>query len=220
MTPKRQAVETYVLKHLTAIDPSGYNADLYKEMFTAMDDAAFDKWMHSLKDKSNKLYIYTPNLKVMLNTGDLLAVAKSINLTLFERIKMWDNISKRYYTTPNKYLVLQLPVRRLKQYLMDKISVPENDRVTNPTTGQVVKPDKGSAISQTEAQTMDSKGLHRSISELLTVRGGNGTAYASFKSNLEETGQSTLTELDYSGGLRSAQVGKALLESMEIENNL
>lgn len=220
MTPKRKKVQDYIILHMGHIDKTGLNADRYKTFFDRMDDKAFDAWMHDLKNGKTKLYIYTPNMKVMTNTRDLLSVAKDIGLELFERIKMWDNIGKRFYTTPHKYLILRLPVRRLKQYLMDKISVPDSDRITNPTTGQVVKPDKGSAISMTEAQTLDSKGLQKSISELLTVRGGNTTAYAAFKSNLEETGQSTLGELDYSGGVRSAAVGKALLESMHLENNL
>lgn len=220
MNPKRQEVQTYVLTHLKEIDRTMFNHDRYKEMFDRMGDKSFHQWMLDLKSGKTKLYMYTPNMKVMPRIRDLISVAQKIGLELFERIRMWDNVNKRYYTTPHKYLVLRLPVRRLKQYLMDKISVPESDRVTNPTTGQVVKPDKGSAISMTEAQTIDSKGLHQSISEFLTVRGGNPTAYASFKSNLEETGSTALTELDYSGGVRSAEVGRAYLESMGIENNL
>ncbi len=217
---KRRAVENYVLQHVTTMDPSGFNTQRYQTMFTDMSDEMFDHWMGMIKSGQTRLYLYAPNMKVTLSVPNLLQAARDIKLQLFERIRLWDPVTKRYYLTPHPYLILKLPVRRLKQYLMDKISVPDSDRVTNPTTGQVSKPDKGSAISMTEAQTLDSKGLHKSLTELTNVRGGNQVAYANLRSNLEETGQSSLAEIDTSGGIRSAVVASVLLESLHLENNL
>ena len=220
MTPKRQKAQDYILKHLSTMDRSGLNTTRMTDFFARMTDAQFDQWMRDLRDNKTKLSLLTPNMKVTIAIRDLRDTADAIGLPLFERIRIWDNATRRYYMTPEKYLIIELPVRRVKQYLMDKISVPDSDRVTNPTTGQVVKPDKGSAISMTEAQTYDSKGLHRCLDELLIVRGGNLEAYAAFKASLENGGQGSLTELDYSTGVRSAVVGQVILESMHIENNL
>ena len=220
MTPKRQKVEDYIVSLMNTIDRTGLNTTRYKDMFAHMSDKQFDSWMKDLRDQKTKLYLWTPNMKVAVQIRDLITAANKVGCQLFERLRLWDNATRRYYTTPEKFLIVELPVRRVKQYLLDKLSVPDSDRVVNPTTGQVIKPDKGSAISMTEAQTYDSKGLHKCLDELLIVRGGNLEAYASFKAALENGGTASLDELDYSGGVRSAQVAQANLESMHIENNL
>lgn len=219
-TARRAAAESYILKHVALLDSSGYNTKYYKTFFKAMSDSAFDLYMQSIRDKTRTLVLYAPNLVVTLKMRDLLAAADAVGLKLFERIRMWDAVTRRYYLTPQAYLILKLPVRRLKQYLMDKLSVPDSDKAIDLMTGQVVKPDKGSAISLPEAQTMDSKGLHRAMVELMNVRGGNAQAYASYKSSLEETGQASLNEVDWSGGVRSTLVAEVLLDAMHLENNL
>ncbi len=217
---RRALVQDYILKHIATLDPSGYNTKYYLAQFSAMNDVAFDAYMQDIRDHKRTLVLYAPNLQVMLKMTDLLATAHAVGLILFERIKMWDAITKRYFLTPQTYLIIKLPVRRLKQYLMDKLSVPDGNSAINLMTGQVVKPDKGSAVSLPEAQTMDSKGLHNSMTELLTIRGGNPQAYASFKASLEETGQASMNDVDWSGGVRSAKVAKILLTSMHLDNNL
>lgn len=220
MTERRNRAEAYIIKNITLADPSGYNTKYYENLFKNMSDAAFDTYMQEIRDKKRMLVLYAPNLVVTLKIRDLLAAAHSVGLELFERIRLWDAVTRRYYLTPHKYLILKLPVRRLKQYLMDKLSVPDGDKATDLLSGQVVKPDKGSAVSLPEAQTMDSKGLHRSMVELLNIRGGNPQAYASFRASLEETGQASLNETDWSGGVRSAKVAEVFLNSMHLENNL
>lgn len=219
-TDRRLIVEREILKTIALMDPSGYNTKIYKKQFSEMSDVAFDHFMKQIRDKQRVLVLYAPNLVVTLTMRDLLAAAHSLKLELFERIRMFDSVTKRYYLTPQKYLILKLPVRRLKQYLMDKLSVPDGDKTIDLMTGQVIRPDKGSAISLPEAQTMDSKGLSHSLTELFNIRGGNPQAYAVFKASLEETGQATLGEIEWSGGVRSAKVAEVLLYSMHLKNNL
>lgn len=220
MTPARADFEKYVLEVIDIMDPSKFNHKLYVEKFSKMSDKMFDEWVDLIEAGEEKLYLYAPNMKVTLQVRDLLAAAKFIGLELFERIKMWDSTTRRYYTTRFKYLVLKLPVRRLKQYLQDGLSVPDSDRKINPTSGQVIKPDKGSTISLTEAQTMDSKGLSSCLVELTNVRGGNLTAYAGYRAALEETGEASINEIDMTEGIRSAEVARVQLQAMHIDNNL
>jgi hypothetical protein len=217
---RRARTEAYILKHIAIMDPSDYNTKYYQTTFARMSDREFDHYMQDIRDKRRTLVLYAPNLQVTLKMRDLLTAANAVGLTLFERIRMWDSVTRRWYLTPHPYLILKLPIRRLKQYLMDKLSVPDSDKSTNLLTGQVVKPDKGSAISLPEAQTMDSKGLHRAMTELLNIRGGNPQAYASFKAELEETGQASLNTVDWSGGVRSTKVSQVFLNSMHLANNL
>lgn len=220
MTPKRKETEDFIYQTLDIIDPTGFNTRRRRYQYGKMSDAEFDTYMHQLRDHGGKIPIETPNMIVALKQADLMRAAEFLKVKLFERVKIWDSATQRYYLTPHPYLIVELPIRRVKQYLMDKISVPDSDRVINPLSGQVTKPDKGSAISMTEAQTYDSKGLHRNLDELLTVRGGNVEAYAAFKAALENGGSARLSELDYSSGVRGVVIGQALLESMHLTNNL
>lgn len=220
MDEKRKKTEEFIYKNLDIIDPSGFNSKRRRDQFAKMSDTQFREYMVRLREGTDKLPIETPNMVVALKQADLKRGAESLGVKLFERVKIWDTATQRYYLTPFPYLIVELPIRRVKQYLMDKISVPDSDRVINPMSGQVTKPDKGSAISMTEAQTYDSKGLHRNLDELLTVRGGNLEAYAAFKAALEQGGSARLSELDFGAGVRSVVVGQALLESMHLSNNL
>ena len=220
MSKNRKKVEDFICHVLDKVDPSGFNSQRRREEFKKMSDKEFDDYMHALKDMKTKIPIEAPNMKVVLKQKDLIKAAEVLGLKLFERIKIWDSSTQRYYRTPYTYLVLELPIRRVKQYLMNKISVAESDKVVNPLSGQVTKPDKGSAISRVEAQTYDSKNLHKNLDELLTVRGGNLEAYSAFKMALETTGHARLDEIDFTTGVRSVIVAQVLLESLHLENNL
>ncbi len=216
----RRKIEAMIIKTVTTIDPTGLNAKQFQAWFDTATDVDFEKFIESIRSGETLLHIYAPNMTTPVSIDALLQAAHDVGLKLFERIKIFDSSTRRYYITPHEYLILQLPIRRLKQYLMDKISVPDSDRTTNPLTGQVAKPDKGSSISMTEAQTLDSKGLHKCLVELTNIRGGNQVAYANFRSALEETGEAHLSEIDVSDGIRSATVARVFLDAMHLENNL
>lgn len=176
--------------------------------------------MVRIKEGKSQVFIETPNMKVTLTMEDIMKASEFVGSTFFDHLRMFDSTTGRWFITPNKYLILSLPVRRLKQYLGSKWSIPDSDKTINPTTGQVVKPDKGSGISMTQAQTIDSKGLQKALTELINIRGGNIEGYSKFKSELEETGTSSLAGLGTSGKVRSAEIAKEILESMMISNNL
>lgn len=217
---KRKLIEAQILKTINTLDRTGLNDKRYKEFFAALDDAHFASWMELIKSGQDKIYLYAPNMIVNIDLDQAIKAADELGVKLFEKIKLWDPVTRRYYLTPYEYLVLQLPVRRLKQYLMSKISTPDSDKTINPLSGQVTKPDKGSSISMTEAQTLDSKGLHKSLIELIDVRGGNLDAYAQFKSQLEETGEVSMNDLDRSSRVISARTARVMLQSMHLDNNL
>ena len=217
---KRKEVETFILEQINQLDPSGTNGNRYKDRFSKWSDTEFQDYMVGMRDGVHRLTLYVPNLKLNLKMKDIFKVSHNLNLELFEQLRLWDSITKRYYITPQQYPVLLLPVRRLKQYLMDKISLPESDTKIDAFTGQVVKPDKGSSVSSVEMQTILSKGLKTSITELIRVRGGDLGAYASFKSQLEETGEASLNDIPDDSRARSSVVLKTYLLAMHVNSNL
>jgi hypothetical protein len=216
--PKRKLVEQYILDKVKILDTSGINTKFYTDLFASYSDKQFHTWMTELQAGRTQLVFWAPNMKVKVRMEDILKIAEQIGVQLFQRLKLWDTTTKRYFKTPKRYLILRLPVRRLKQYLQSKISVPESDTTVDLFTGQVIKPDKGSAISLVEAQTLYSKGLTSGMTEFLNVRGGNIKAYASFKSQLEETGSGRMSDLDNGTRVRSAEVVNAFFTSMLIKS--
>jgi len=217
---KRQQVTNFILKHLKTMDPSGLNHDRYKAFFSDMSDAEFDKYMKQLKAGEVKLCLYAPNMKNPLKVEHMYKVAKELNVKLFQRITFKDEITGMTYTTPNEYLVVTLPVRRARQFLMHKMSVFESDKKLDAMTGQVTKPDKSSSISFIEAQLLASRGLYKTLVECLKVRSDDVNAFSSFKRQLEENGSGQLNSLDPNTVPRSAATLHTVLTCMYYGNNI
>lgn len=215
----RKKAEAHIHDVIKTLDPSGHNTERYKTFFASMDDKAFVEYFKMVKAKKARLELIVPNGIVNIRASDIHAAADKVGIKLLERLRLWDPVAERYYVTPNEYLVVKVPVRRVKQFLMNKISIPEGDSKTDLLSGQVIKPDKGSSISLTEMQTMLSKGLEKSVTELMTVRGGNLPLYAEYKSRLLETGTISLSELTTNSTVRSAIITSVYLKGMMIENN-
>lgn len=220
MTPKRKAMEKKILTFMTKQDPSGYNTESMKAFFATLTDTAFVKWAEALRDGKTKIPVYQIPFKNNIQPKSSLEAAKFLGLEPFQRIRMWDSVTKRFVMTPHKYLVLRLPVRRLKQHRDDGISVPRSDKRLNPLTDQVVQPDKGSAISFPQLQVLVSHGLLKTSDEFFSVRGGDLGAYNQYKASLEETGRVSLSEITDSTGVKSAEVLRTLLMAMHLDNNL
>lgn len=216
----RKKIEAKIIKIVTVEDPSGYNAALYHKRFASMSDDQFYAWMLDLQKEKVEIPLYEPPLKVSLQISDLRDAADMLGVKLFEPLRMWDSANQRYFVTANQYAVFEMPVRRLSQSLMHKMSVPDGDRVVNPITGQVTKPDKGASLSLPEIQTMDSKDLHVCLSEMFNVRGGKLQAYAAMRASLEETGSASLREVDTDSPVRSAVSAQSMLRAMHIDGNL
>lgn len=218
---KRKQVQDFVLDIIATQDPSGYNTKVYEDFFAGLSDEAFDQWMKTLRDNPNaKMTLLVPPFKVVISIENSFKTAKKLGVEVLERLKLWDPVSKRYTVTPEKYFILKLPVRRLKQYLMDGLSVPDSDKRLNPLTDQVVKPDKGSAISFPQAQMIAEKGLTTVLHEMMTIRGGDLQAYAKLKSEIEETGDSDTSVMQGTAGVKSATTLRAFLNAMHLSTNI
>jgi hypothetical protein len=220
MSDKRKAATDHLLKHIQLLDPTGYNTKRYIAMFSSMSDEEFDSYMINLKEKKFKLALYVPNMKIPLKMENLLRAADSLKLELFERLRMIDEVTQKKYLTTNKYLVLKLPVRRARQFLMHKLSVAESDKKLDALTGQVTRPDKASSISFVESQLLYARGLNRVLDEFVKVRGGDIHAFSTFKQQLEETGAARLEYVDPNTVPRSTIVMGVILKCMLLDNNL
>lgn len=219
MIEKRQKIQDKIIKVIDTLDPSLYNHKRYEDLFSSMPDQKFTQYMKDLGDKKTKLMLFTPNMKIFIQQEDCVKAAELLGLKLFERLRFVDKVTGKSYLTPYEYLVVVLPVRRTRQFLMHKLSVAESDKKLDALTGQVTKPDKASALSLPEAQLLYARGLNHTLTEFMKVRGGDIHAFSNFKQQLEENGQVQLESLDPNTISRSTVTMSVVLKCMGFDNN-
>lgn len=220
ISDKRKKITEYLLTHLKMLEPGGTNAARYEQLLSAMSDEEFSEYMDALATGKVQLHIFTPNLKVVLKVEDILKTAKSVQVDLCQRVWLTDKVTGKKYLSVHAYPILQLPIRRVKQYLLHKISVPTSDKTIDALTGQVTGDDRSSSISQVELQALYARGLKNVILEFAKVRGGDVHAYSNFKLQMEETGEASLDNLEQGTINRSAVIASVFLKGMHLDNNL
>jgi len=217
---KKKKILAYIKKGFKDIDPGGYNYKRYEELFMKMSDKKFERLMKDLSEGKWQFHIYLPNMKERVPAKNILDTAERIGCKLFHRIWITDPNTGRKYLTRHTYPVYNIPVRRMEQTLDKKMSVPDSDRTIDGLTGQVTGKDKSSALSNPEIQGLHSRGLRRTLDELVTVRGGDISSYGEFRSQLEEQGDASLDTLSGGTVSRTAKITEVFLDAMHIESNL
>ena len=217
---KRQKITDYILKVMTAMDPSGDNTKRWKEFLGGMSDTKFAEFMELIRKKEYQLNLIAPNMKKILKISDLVNASKVVGRKLSHRLWLRDKVTGRKYLTNNEHLVLTLPIRRAQQEWDKKLSVPARDKTVDALSGQVVGEDKACSISAPEIQSLGVRGLKNTMLEVVKVRGGDVTAYGDFKRQMQENGRVTLQSLDPRTRVRSADMVKVLFRGMHIDCNV
>lgn len=216
---KRKKVTDHLLKHMKMLDPAGDNFKRYNDMLSKMSDKAFHRFMVYVKEGTDQIHIQMPNMKSRLDMESILKTADALGVNFFHRLWLEDDITGKTFLTNEPYPIFKVPVRRQQQFLEEKLSVPDNDTTIDGLSGQVTGPDQASAISNPEIRVLHTRGLERTLLELVKVRGGDIHAYGDFRRQLEENGVGELEKLDGMSTARSAVVAGILLECMHIGNN-
>lgn len=216
----RKKVEELILDTIKTMEPEGTNYERYKKIFSAMSDAQFDTYMKELRDGKRKLTFLAPNMKVVLKHENLFKAAEKVNAEIFSRITYRDPITGIKYTPPDPVTILTLPIRRTRQYLHHGLSVAEGDSRVEVMSGQVTKPDQASKFSFPEMQLLYGRGMTKTITEFMKIRGGDINAYANFKQQLEETGSFSQDTLDPDTMARSVMIAHLTLKVLGLDNNI
>tara|TARA_Y200000002_G_scaffold373031_1_gene371574 strand:+ start:255 stop:923 length:669 start_codon:yes stop_codon:yes gene_type:complete len=217
----RKAAETFILDFMDKILPGGENRALYEALFKDMSDRDFDKLMQDIKN-GFVLPIIAPNLNdAKLDTTRNVKLAKELGHSFFENIVLTDSDTGETYTTPHKYMVVDMPVRRQSQLLDKKMSTPSNNNVVDELTGQATGISKGSALSFPELGVLLSLGLDGPIEELIKLRGGDEVAFNAMNRQILETGESDIDSIKALGSkVKSTETLSAILTGMHLRNNL
>lgn len=218
----RKAFESTVLKWINELDPTGANGKFYKEMFSKMSDKDIEEYVTAIESGEDFVSLIYNNLKENgISVDNNLKVAEKMGHDFFERLRLTDPATGKEYLTPEKYMVLDLPVRRQAQMLKKKRGVPEDNRHVDELSGQPTGESKGSGISFPELLIMYSQGLDKSILEFMKLRGGDTRAYNAMERMIAETGSSNMEPILNAGTkTKSTETLSAFLKAMHLDNTL
>lgn len=204
------------------IYPDKPTLDRIEAMLKGKSDRQFEQFMKDLRDGHQVINLTVPNLsKVKLSVKRNIGVAKELGYDFFQHLSLKDPATGLQITTPEKYMVLRLPVRRQSQHLVKKMSVAEDNDTRDDLTGQPTGKSKSSTLSGPELQVLYALGLDSSIEELIKVRGGDEAAFNMMNKQVESSGTFSLETTAKAGGkVRSTETLSALLKGCHLNNNL
>ena len=220
ISDKKKRITDHIVKTISLLEPQE-NGKKWLEKLNAMTDEQFDFFMTALKEEKEVLSIDVPNMKIILKYENCRKAADHLGIDFFHHLRIKDPITKIEFVTPQKYLVLELPIRRLQQTVYEKMSIPVDDKKIDGLTGQVTGDDRACSITYPEIQALKAQGFKEVLNELVVARGGNINAYAKLKQDLEDLGESDLKNvIDPNSISRSTMMLDVLLASMGYETNL
>lgn len=221
MNKNRTAAEAEVYRCLEDILPGSENPKIYADIFRVMSDEDFDKWINQLISGETALAIIAPD-----KTGPQLSVERNLDIgekwghEFYERVWMDPQNGAPAFLSNDKYLVVDFPLKRQAQFLVKKISIPEDNRSIDNLTGQPTGKSKGSKISWPEAQIMAALGgFDNTIVEFIKYRGGDLQGFNAMNHSIHTTGGVSLSSISTLGTkVKSVQSLSTLLTSMHLSN--
>ena len=216
----KQKLIDYLCDVLDTVEPEGDNSARYRSFLENMSVDQFEEFIQHLEKGDTQIHMYMPNIKKTLNQNRIFTAADKVGVKIQEKIWITDAVTGKKYLTPYEYVVLQLPIRRVSQFLLHKMAVPESDKKIDLLTGQVTGDDRSSSITQVEIQSLFARDLKSTLVELVKVRGGDVNAYGNFKQQIAETGECRLEAIDTDTTARSVVMTGVFLNGMMIDNNL
>ena len=224
---RRKQIEKMIYDVVNTIDPpregqtAGDTCRGWRRTLSGMHDKPFTEVIEHLRKKECQLDVVMPNMKKTPKIPNLLKAAQMVGLKTSHRLWLPDRTRPgKKFLTNEKYLVLEIPIRRAQQEWDKKLQVPERDNHVDALTGQVILGDKACHLSAPEIQSLSARGLEKTLQELVRVRGGDVVAYGDFNRQLQEAGEARLDSLDPRTRARASVISHVLLQSMMIENNL
>ncbi len=218
----RKAATQECLYWIDQLVPGGKAVKDMEKVLNSLSDEQFDRYMKALEDGDEIVSIAIPNLGTdKLEMERLLDLGEKLGHNFFEQLWLTDAKTGVTYLTPEKYLVLLLPLRRQQQALVKKISIPDSNKHIDELTGQVTGDSKGASLSGPEIQVLRAQGLDMPLLEGIKVRGGDEKAFRYVNRQIIETGEANIDVVLAAGTRVKGTVTLSdLLTGMHLKNNL
>lgn len=219
----RKKTEEFILSYIgKLIKGKQTNVELYKELFKSMSDKDFEQFMLDLRDEKRTLSVIIPNdnsekTEYKVDIKNNIKLAKELGFEMFQKLVVGATEEIPGHITPNKHMIIKLPVRRVAQLVTKKISIPSDNLHIDSSSGQVTGVSKGSKLTNPELQILVGLGLGASIRELMKVRGGDLGAGAAMSGMLIKHGSVSQQNIEpYATDVVSKDTLRAYLNGMHI----
>lgn len=223
----RKEAEDRIVKLVGDIAPGTINVQLYKNLFTTMNDKEFKKFMENILSEKVKLQIVVePSDTNALNTERNLKLAEKYGITMFQKLTYSEHGFKGDGTYVPEHtpviprLIIDVPMRRPSQLLTKGISVPKDNNSIDQLSGQVTGSSKSAKLTQPEIELLASMGLQKSVIEAIKARGGDAGMAAAFDMAIDRNGFVTLDQIEpYATGVVSSETLDIMFRSAMIDSN-
>ena len=218
---RKEAIGLF-LKILDKLEKGNKNIKIYEEKLNSLSDVDFDNLMKKMLDREVVLPYYASNLVDKdVTIKNALAVGKELGIKSFQRLWLTDHLTGVKFLTPLAYKVMYSVVRRQSQHVTKGKSVVDSSKYIDSLTGQPAGASKSSRLSLPEIINLDSVGLHKSIEELINVRGGNELGFRLAKRNIINNGKYSLKSIEGLGTRpTSTETLKSFLLGQHFKSNL
>ena len=199
MTEKRKQIQDLIDGTMARLDPTGANAQKYRNMFQRMNDKQFAEWANAFfSDEKNNFRLDIEEFgKIELNYAAIENAAKFLNVNLFEYVYI-PHVSSdpnRPVRTREPVLVGYLNIKRPQQLVTKKTGLALTDTNRDELTGTARGDSKGGTTTGIENELLAGVGADEIISEFSGVRGDNVNEYDNMISEISETGSCRLSDV-------------------------
>ncbi len=194
----RREIEQDFYDFLDACDPSGRNTERLKQLFVSMDDKKFFQYIDRFFDdpKANIQVGYLPyDNPVSIEFINKLAKA--------EGIPLYETIYKPYVTgdtddppaSIHPVLVLDVPIKRLKQMINTKNHATISASKRDPRTNQVTGDDRVGRVTDVESYSMIVQELYACAQESFGPMADDEAAAYTMMRKIQQDGEFELADL-------------------------
>lgn len=194
----RKEIENDIYQLMDDMDPSGVNTARMREFFGTMDDDAFYKYMEEFYSDPDKNYVvsYRP-YDNPVNMGFIQKLCKKYGIPLEEY--MYEPYLTEDTTDPprsvHKIMILDVPVKRLKQMVQVKNHLAVNPTKVDARTGQISGHDKVARTTTPELYSLIVQNQYHAAKEQFGPLGDNAAAAYEMIRMIQRDGEVELKDL-------------------------
>ena len=165
---QREEIETLVLSSMDILDKSKTNGDYYRELFSRMSDAQFEKF---IAKRFPFKFHYRPSV-IEPSMDDIAKVLNYIGVPLMEKVYEPNVYINKDGVPVNtkEALVVYIHHKPVQQFITkkNKWSIDTSNR--DMKTGRLVGADKGAVTSDREFESMAVQGMDKTKREFYTIK--------------------------------------------------
>lgn len=223
----RQAVTQWLCERIAEIEgvsvDKSINAKITKDQLDGLNQQDFDELMNDYSTNADVPAMYVPNNgPVVLNAKRNIKLMRALGHEVMQHLEIGsDDPNEPTYTTPPKYMVLDLPFRRQAQVGILGISVPTHHNTVDARTGAVTGDSAAAKLSGAEANLYQAMGMQKTLFELLNARGGDEGTRRAMETEISRTGSASIASIEkFSTGVGVVSAMRSMLTAMHLNNTL